>query len=657
MKVSGSPWRVIQGASLLLLLLLPNISRAVFDPTLAIAVTRTNAGLVLQWPAMTGVTYQVESSVNLSTWSNASSVLTATGVPLAFTNPITGLGPRLLRIKRIFPAAPGTAAFNPATGILTIVGDLTRTNIDVTSSAGLILVNGGGIPITGGTAATSNTTLIQILGSPAADQISVAVGIAPAHIFGAEGNDTLSGGSFGDLIVGGPGTDTITSRQGNDLIYLDDGDTAVWNPGDGSDVIEGRGTGNTLAFNGSNVSENIALLANGSRLSLTRDVGAITMDMKGVQTIQLNMLGGADNITVNSLAGTSVSRVNVDLSFGGLGDGSADTVIFNGSTNSDNFSTAANGASVEVTAPGAVVSVSGGESANDRILFNGVGGDTVSVNGTSGADTMQIQISPISGARTTVGAYSVPVDVTGAANLVLNGLGLADTITGAIGVAGLVSSVTIDGGDGDDVITGTDAADTILGGAGNDTVTPSRGNDTVLLGADNDTVIWNPGDGSDSIEGQGGTNTLTFNGANIAENIALSTNGSRLTLTRDVAAITMDGNGIQTVNLAVLGGADNITVNSLVGTSVTTVNIDANVSGGAGDGAVDTVTLNGTGVADAFSITASAGAVLTTGMTPKVLITHPEAISDKLIINGLGGTDTFSVGAGVSSLLTVTTNQ
>jgi hypothetical protein len=32
----------------------------------------------------------------------------------------------------------------------------------------------------------------------------------------------------------------------------------------------------------------------------------------------------------------------------------------------------------------------------------------------------------------------------------------------------------------------------------------------------NDTFTWNPGDGSDVIEGQGGTDALIFNGSNIS---------------------------------------------------------------------------------------------------------------------------------------------
>ena len=67
----------------------------------------------------------------------------------------------------------------------------------------------------------------------------------------------------------------------------------------------------------------------------------------------------------------------------------------------------------------------------------------------------------------------------------------------------------------------------LIGGDGNDMVTGGRGNDVALLGTGNDTFIWNPGDGSDTVEGQAGTDTLVFNGANINENIDISANGPR----------------------------------------------------------------------------------------------------------------------------------
>jgi Ca2+-binding RTX toxin-like protein len=107
------------------------------------------------------------------------------------------------------------------------------------------------------------------------------------------------------------------------------------------------------------------------------------------------------------------------------------------------------------------------------------------------------------------------------------------------------------------------------------------------MGDGNDTFIWNPGDGSDTVEGQVGNDTIRFNCANINEHLDLSANGSRLRLTRDVANITMDADGVETVTLPTLGGVDNITVNSLVGTAVTQVNVDlagiAGTTNGHGD--------------------------------------------------------------------------
>jgi len=78
--------------------------------------------------------------------------------------------------------------------------------------------------------------------------------------------------------------------------------------------------------------------ANGGRVRLSRDVGAITMDLNGVEKIQLNAVGGADTITVNDLSGTSVTQVAIDL--GAMpgnpgGDGQRDTVIANGTQADD----------------------------------------------------------------------------------------------------------------------------------------------------------------------------------------------------------------------------------------------------------------------------------------------------------------------------------
>ena len=66
-------------------------------------------------------------------------------------------------------------------------------------------------------------------------------------------------------------------------------------------------------------------------MRFTRNVGNITMDLNGVERINVNALGGADNITVNDLTGTDVTEVNIDLAgSAAAGDGAADQVIVNG---------------------------------------------------------------------------------------------------------------------------------------------------------------------------------------------------------------------------------------------------------------------------------------------------------------------------------------
>src|SRR5207253_4945127 len=138
--------------------------------------------------------------------------------------------------------------------------------------------------------------------------------------------------------------------------------------------------------------------------------------------------------------------------------------------------------------------------------------------------------------------------------IVVNMNGGDDTFSATGNLASLIS-VTVDGGAGNDTILGSNGNDTLLGGEGNDFIDGNQGNDTVLLGAGDDVAQWDPGDGSDTIEGQDGTDTLVFNGSNIAEQTEISANGTRARLTRDVANITMDLNGIEKINLNTLDSA------------------------------------------------------------------------------------------------------
>lgn len=90
-------------------------------------------------------------------------------------------------------------------------------------------------------------------------------------------------------------------------------------------------------------------------------------------------LGGTDNVMVNSLAGTDVTQVNIDLAgIGGIGDAVADTVTVNGTASPDTINIAVNSGAVVVAGPAAQVTITHSEPANDSLVVNGLGGvDTI----------------------------------------------------------------------------------------------------------------------------------------------------------------------------------------------------------------------------------------------------------------------------------------
>ena len=233
----------------------------------------------------------------------------------------------------------------------------------------------------------------------------------------------------------------------------------------------------------------------------------------------------------------------------------------------------------------------------------------------------------------------------------MRGLAGADTINGQNGI-GTLTHLTLDGGAGDDTLRGGDGADLLLGGSGDDFVDGNIGADTALLGAGDDRFQWDPGDGSDTVEGQGGSNALSFNGSNTAENIDVSANGSRVRLTRNVAAIAMDFDNIQRLDLRALGGSDAITVNDLTGTELKSANVDLGAFDGTGDGAADTVTVNGTNRADRVQVTRSGSQVLTTGLAAQTTIDGSEGVNDTLRINTLDGRDSVTVDPDAELLIT-----
>jgi Ca2+-binding RTX toxin-like protein len=494
-------------------------------------------------------------------------------------------------------------------------------------------------------------------------------------IDGGSGDDTLSGANGAESLIGGAGNDFVDGNLGADTAQLGSGaDTFQWDPGDGSDTVDGQAGKDTLAFNGSNAAENIDLTANGSRVRLFRNVAAITMDLKDIERSDLRALGGADVVTVADLTGTDLDTTNVNLAAGtGDGDGSADTVIAQGTENADDIDVGSTSGNVVVDGPSRRVAVSGNEAANDNVTVAALGGadtvnagvgftgpipvnvdggdgsDTTTYSGTSADDTIAVARNGDAVAAFT--PTSPPVNNTAVEDLVVKGLAGADTIAGQNGIATL-THLTVDGGSGDDTIGGGDGDDTLLGGAGDDLVDGNRGADSAQLGGGADRFQWDPGDGSDTVDGQGGRDALTFNGSNAPEDIDVSANGSRVRLFRNVAAVTMDLHDVESTDIRALGSSDAITVNDLAGTDLESANIDLAASTGDGDGAADTVVVNGSDRAERVRVNRAGSQVLTTGLAAQTTIAGSEPANDILRVNTLGGRDDVQVAPDVSTLIT-----
>ena len=441
---------------------------------------------------------------------------------------------------------------------------------------------------------------IRVKGGGGSDQIRIddANGAftttIPTRIDGQGGNDAIRGGSGAERLNGDGGNDTIDGNGGNDVANLGAGsDRFIWDPGDGSDTVEGRRGADTMTFNGSGANESFRVSANGRRTRLTRDVGAITMDFDGIETVDVNSLGGNDVVNVDDLARTNVRTVNHDEAgalSGSAPDTGNDQTIVNATNAKDAITAAGAAGSAAVTGLAATVNVAHADPASDALTVNALGGDDRVDASALGADAAKL---------------------------------------------------TQDGGAGNDTLLGGRGNDVQIGGDNNDALDGNQGNDVAFLGAGDDRFTWDPGDGSDVVEGQSGSDAMTFNGSNVSELFDVSANGGRVRFVRNVANITMDLNDVEAIDLNALGGADQLTVNDVSCTDLTAVNTDlaGAIGGAAGDGAADRVVVTGTNGDDVIVANGSGGAVAVNGLSAAIRIAHAEAQQDVLLINALAGDD------------------
>jgi Ca2+-binding RTX toxin-like protein len=424
---------------------------------------------------------------------------------------------------------------------------------------------------------------------------------APNDMVGGLGNDILIGIGGADVMIGGAGNDT--------LVVADTGFLRVAG-GDGID---------TLAFS-----------------------GAITMadvDFRRIEGIENIKLGnGVTNLTVGAIAAHAIDALQVAI------DGAA---VTNAAVSIDG-SGLGRALSVNLANDAANVTLKGG-SGNDLLVggsgddfFQG-GGGADAITGGGGIDTVSYRSSALA------------VGVNLATGLGSGGDAAGDTLTGIENVLGSDQGDTLTGNDGANALSGFAGADTLNGGAGDDVLVGGLGADTLDGGAGNDIFEWDQGDGNDLVEGGAGFDRLDFNGANTAEITNISANGARVSFFDVIGNVTMDVHDVELIRFKALGGADNIVINDLSGTAVVQggVHVDLGTSAGGGDGAVDTVTVNGATGDEFITVFASAGIIGVNGASAPVAIFNAES-GDQLVVNGGVGNDTIDASSLPLGTITLT---
>lgn len=335
-----------------------------------------------------------------------------------------------------------------------------------------------------------------------------------------------------------PGPRTTTSFVNNQHVL-----TIVGDSGDNS-ISVGRDAAGVITING------VDLVLNG-----------VTVTVANVNKIVLEGGSGSDRLGIDDSNGPMpVASILGQSGDDELFSGSGNDTLVGGAGNDQIFGEAGN--DQFIWNPGDGSDFDEGGDGTDAIIVNGGDG---SENFTATANGSRVQFDRLSPAP-------FSLDIGSAEQLVLRAHGGNDSFTASGDLASLIA-LTVDGGSGNDRITGGNGNDTLIGGAGNDVIDGKQGDDKVFLGAGDDSFQWDPGDGSDTVEGRAGHDSLLFNGASGPENIDLSTNGTRVRLVRDIGKVTMDLNGLEALRVNALAGDDIVDAHALT-SGLTSLTLD-----------------------------------------------------------------------------------
>ncbi|NQV24715.1 MAG: hypothetical protein HQ518_10130, partial [Rhodopirellula sp.] len=291
-----------------------------------------------------------------------------------------------------------------------------------------------------------------------------------------------------DTILGGTGNDTLTAGNGEDVIDGGSGNDSI-RGGLGDDTINGGDGDDTI--DGGSGDDTIA--GQSGNDVVTAGAGLDTVIWNGIGNGSDTILAsdGAETLTVQGDSG--VNNYTVD-------------------SNSKLLRVSEGAASITVATSTTTINVLGGSGA-DVITINSllsVNPLVLNIDGQADNDTITAFDSNIGQVRLFLNGGTGNDTITGSRdNDSINGDGGDDSIVGGLGndnIDGGDGNDTLDGEAGNDTLRGNTGNDSALGGDGDDVVFGSFGNDTLLGEAGNDTLSG--GFGDDVLNGSSGDDLL-----------------------------------------------------------------------------------------------------------------------------------------------------
>jgi Ca2+-binding RTX toxin-like protein len=385
-----------------------------------------------------------------------------------------------------------------------------KADIFYAKAAGSVVHFDGGSDAEGVTDSLTNT--VSFLRNTNHTGVAVALAGDTTYTFtnidnltGTTGNDTLVGSDSTNVIDGGAGNDTLKVSLGKDTL---DGGT-------GTDFVDFSSLGASIA---------VTLPGDGGEITSDVNVGGLThqLTLKNIEGLKAthfddSVTGSAGDDEIHGLDGNdALTGAGGDDTL--LGGGRADTLDGGAGRDFASYAEATTGLVIDLVGSTDTDEAIGDVFSNIEGVIGSGGNDTIigghasirTLKGEAGNDTfkaLDLSTDTISG-----GEGSDTIDMAGSSGTAITltsaKYSSVEVVTGTasnetMDASAWAAAITLDGGAGNDTLTGGSASDVLRGGAGNDSLTGGLGDDKLHAGTGQDNLSG--GQGADELFGRDST--------------------------------------------------------------------------------------------------------------------------------------------------------